>query len=966
MAFSSPSPPSSSAEPLSPCLTASDPTLDPADPLNFLLNNPSPMDESGAAEFNQTSSMWPETDFSAQMKPYGAIDFNDLSSLPMDIDYMNAIAVDPSALQYNNNFSPHYAFDAHIPSYMDEFSSTQFPFTFQVHHDPSSPSDSSSMQSSSSSSGRRLSISSSVSSSGASLSPAPESLPSPVAANLVPNQPPATEQPTSTTSTSSDAATLLAERVRQSAGVMLALPMTAQLQAFESPQQTENTAPNTSTAMPKLPIPRLPRHASQSIANSTTTSAASTPPPTTPSPPPAIAATPSSPSGPQPRSKTSHTTIERRYRTNLNARIQSLRMAVPALRVVDDRDGSKKRAPNKVLVSADPLRSYTMGEDVVDERGFVDGVKVARKCSKANVLGKAVEYIRVLKKREARLKNEQVGLKSLISGLVGGPALLREWEREWKEMFGGEEKDEVEGEIEPEADDEDSEEEGDEEEEGGRKRKRGKVSPSSSSAPQVKVEKKEKKVALGPDGTVAEKRKRGRPRKVVPPPVPPPPTVSTEQEQEQVPVQQPQGAQQYLLATFALFSFFNSPITSFSSSSGSSSPSHVHTGTVLNGSTIPLTAENAGGWGVSYCLQLFHLLVSVVVLVSCVSSWAGIKLGPVVFGKSRSKSSAVFGALKTVRKDRENRTPEDWVRLGESFVLSSQRQPPIPLLSRIQVYYHITSRANAGVSDICTAALALYDCSTPLGSLARAKARSVWSKRTGSTSTLYERLVLEEMSVDEAAARLPAAATMHPEGQVDEDGDEPRTPMHVLATSLVRERVRKHLGVLFVGCVRVEDADVEGVEGEEREKELIERNRTIEAAKELGGSVGELGRRLERLWKVPTGEFTLSEVKEDEDEDEMEVKVETLVDAVVLYRRVFSAGAAGGVGCGQGNANPASALMSPPPSPGRKGRDADADVGRLRRALGSRVFEESGALEDARDRAVDRVVELERRNVGLS
>lgn len=32
--------------------------------------------------------------------------------------------------------------------------------------------------------------------------------------------------------------------------------------------------------------------------------------------------------------------------------------------------------------------------DVVDARGYIDGVKVARKGSKANVLGKAVEYIR--------------------------------------------------------------------------------------------------------------------------------------------------------------------------------------------------------------------------------------------------------------------------------------------------------------------------------------------------------------------------------------------------------------------------------------------------------------------------------------------------------------------------------------------------------------------------------------------
>ena len=32
--------------------------------------------------------------------------------------------------------------------------------------------------------------------------------------------------------------------------------------------------------------------------------------------------------------------------------------------------------------------------DTVDERGFVDGVKVGRKMSKANILGKATEYIR--------------------------------------------------------------------------------------------------------------------------------------------------------------------------------------------------------------------------------------------------------------------------------------------------------------------------------------------------------------------------------------------------------------------------------------------------------------------------------------------------------------------------------------------------------------------------------------------
>jgi hypothetical protein len=89
------------------------------------------------------------------------------------------------------------------------------------------------------------------------------------------------------------------------------------------------------------------------------------------------------------RPKTSHTTIERRYRTNLNARIQSLRQAVPALRVLEEKNKRVKQDGD-----SDGNEKEKTAVDVVDERGFVDGVKVARKGSKANVLGKAVEYIR--------------------------------------------------------------------------------------------------------------------------------------------------------------------------------------------------------------------------------------------------------------------------------------------------------------------------------------------------------------------------------------------------------------------------------------------------------------------------------------------------------------------------------------------------------------------------------------------
>jgi hypothetical protein len=94
-------------------------------------------------------------------------------------------------------------------------------------------------------------------------------------------------------------------------------------------------------------------------------------------------------------------------------------MAVPALRVLESQSSSEHSSnhnPNsrkvkvkipfgQVKVSGGKLGmvglaglndSEGAGDEIVDhvdERGYVDGVKVARKCSKANVLGKAVEYI---------------------------------------------------------------------------------------------------------------------------------------------------------------------------------------------------------------------------------------------------------------------------------------------------------------------------------------------------------------------------------------------------------------------------------------------------------------------------------------------------------------------------------------------------------------------------------------------
>ncbi|KAJ7707949.1 hypothetical protein B0H16DRAFT_1481478 [Mycena metata] len=258
-----------------------------------------------------------------------------------------------------------------------------------------------------------------------------------------PATPPPTDDPTAE----------LATRVRKNAGVVLAV------QIGSEPQYQPHQP---SAFMPACPSYPTPNSAATAFATA----------PVAPSAPPM----PSTPvqSATHSRPKTSHTTIERRYRTNLNARIQPGGAAI------------------KAGDASDP-------EDHIDARGFVDGVNIARKCSKANVLGKAVEYIRVLKNREKRLTRELEGLKILLRGLVGGTELLGEWEREG-------ERDEVSVE-----DDTDEDEGGESDDEGGgRGRKRKKAKVAVEPAPKVQVERK-------PAAPVQEgEKKRGRPRKIVP------------------------------------------------------------------------------------------------------------------------------------------------------------------------------------------------------------------------------------------------------------------------------------------------------------------------------------------------------------------------------------------------------------------------------------------------------------------
>ena len=195
------------------------------------------------------------------------------------------------------------------------------------------------------------------------------------------------------------------------------------------------------------------------------------------------------------------------------------------------------------------------------------------------------------------MKREVDGLRTLLSGLVGGQELLREWEREWRERFGGEEADEVDEDNEDneegdaDADDGEDAEDGDSDDEDGRAKKR------------ARLEKRERKVKTSPP---TEKRKRGRPRKN---PVSDAPVVALPHLVLQPPdVSEQQRPSKYLLAAFLLFNFFNSSVPA-------SSPIIAHEGMVLSHNspdTTPISVDLAR-WNT---LQAINILVSVLLLLS--------------------------------------------------------------------------------------------------------------------------------------------------------------------------------------------------------------------------------------------------------------------------------------------------------------------------------------------------------------
>ncbi|KIK24379.1 hypothetical protein PISMIDRAFT_10232 [Pisolithus microcarpus 441] len=787
---------------------------------------------------------------------------------------------------------------------------------------------------------------------------------------------------------------------------------------------------------PQTPVPTVPSSHPSSLHASSIT-----PSPSHPSN--SVSPPPSTNSG---RPKTSHTTIERRYRTNLNARIQSLKAAVPALRVLDP--------------------TYKNDENNVDERGYIDGVKVARKGSKANVLGKAVEYIQVLKRREARLGREKEGLRTLVCRFPNGETVLAQWETDWVNKYGGPERDEIDNAgIEEVSDEED----GDEDEGGSeRARKKQKVNcpPQKKEkrkiAPAVPVTMQDTTTSPALVG-LPEKRKRGRPRKIQPN-APPPVSASdtpilltgsnVTSHVQSVPQMTSQFVQpqQYLLAVFALVSFFNSPLTN-SPSVKSYHPTHE--GVVLSHvshAQQPSSSIPVSGWTWRNSVEAIHLLASALVIVSIVVTWIPLpsrwsqsrilRLVPFRFAIHQSgtaaKSSHEMSDLPTppaspdvsdtdsdagsssnegtVRAGSCNRSPgEDssstfltskpkgskdeyeglinmlgvnlgvvglirgfwsrhnsehrvkrqaWMRLAELIVLKLGDAGTSVAL-RLQVYNYLSSglRTSATaqspsnvVSELCTLALLVYSLPLPF---AQSRAERLWHRACGIVDTdsrnafTFERLIFKEMTLEDALKCLSTSSKGEDMNNL--------SPITMLASTLLHRRLLAHASSLFIRRIaQAHEGVVEDLSSVEEEKQWRE---TVEYGCSIDGGIAALCNLFKRVWRGET----------DMDVDSLEwgsadPSLQVLLTATILHQQVFPPRRVPGNGSGS-TVGSVTSPLSPPPSP-QSGEPKDARSRRLRHILGSSVFEQSviggtqldtcPSLEDARDRVVDELVNLER------
>jgi len=208
--------------------------LDLSDSLNLLIHNSEDSEESECQDWSKFGSIWLDPSF----KPYPDVmdSTEDFPSTLDNMDYNSAMGIDPSSLQFNP-CALNFAFDdpanpMSSAPFGDPYPtfSFQYPPATQVSEASSSPPLLFMKE-------RRLSATSSSSSSGASLlSPMLETASSPPSGYTSDSASTKEESKLTHDAVSlhtSDPATELAQRVRQAAGVMLAVPMNGFASSFQ-------------------------------------------------------------------------------------------------------------------------------------------------------------------------------------------------------------------------------------------------------------------------------------------------------------------------------------------------------------------------------------------------------------------------------------------------------------------------------------------------------------------------------------------------------------------------------------------------------------------------------------------------------------------------------------------------------------------------------------------------------------
>ena len=109
----------------------------------------------------------------------------------------------------------------------------------------------------------------------------------------------------------------------------------------------------------------------------------------------------------------------------------------------------------------------------------------------------------------------------------------------------------------------------------------------------------------------------------------------------------------------------------------------------------------------------------------------------------------------------------------------------------------------------------------------------------------------------------------------------------MLGCLLVKQRIKQHLGKLFVGSVYGSKSEKDDKESAKRKEG--EMKRTIDAARELGGQVEDLGRVLEKVGKTPGAALDHITLNLDKDvdfsqsQDSVDTHIDALLSALVLY-----------------------------------------------------------------------------------